>query len=1362
MDAMRNHYGRRVGTLSPPPMDPADLAQLPRGPQPMRSAPALHERERLPLPRLQPDQTSSSPPPSPLPPTPRDSKQAGSVVVGIPPSPLHYDRSVLTSPTTYYDYTEEFSTTEQSGGDDASGLAAGFVHRIRTIIEEKAGQEEVKRKQFQQESQKQSELSETETSPDVSEIAAAFELPNSSPVSNRITRDMVAAALETSFDDADETKGINNSGATFEERAQKKANKTSISTQESLAGSTSLLHSSFIQDEKSDKLDDSSTELKDSTFTDGPSSVWEIDSPTQGSGDLTVRFSLPPPASQGSVHGQDATTNVTTTVSISEKVGKDEMKGVHACDQLNEKRNSATVSIRAPTLASSSRRSTPPKELKAQPDSLPSTPTTTVKVTTATPQGPRSGPAREILNKPKVDISRTKTVHPKRPNSKYSQDDDGSDGSPGTAVIRETSSSAHVPDVAASKQPIIKIIDDPIKPAEPAQNGTRTMADFFNSRRSQTRPFSAVNESETFKRLSQGCQQDDHLSDVKEESREDISTTDLSSFKFPMPWHANRKQPKSRPRSRSDISPIARNNSSRQSAHPTMPRPLAETRTIPSLNFSRLDLVSKLNEALEAQDRSSRSLDTRRSKSYGGIHAPVPERALSSEAMRERYKSFFAADENFGDKAEEEQVQEDSEIRTEDESGSGDGPKLKRTASPVELIYELDRLSIPSVNPLTARLSRLMPSLRNHKSWEHVLGDEGFGQTIEDIRQLGDRRTPNLSSYSDHDETRAASAASFADLMQKAATPSFVVSAPNLMKDLPPLPGSRDSKTRPHDGPGIPGSALRRPESANNLEAYAMTAYRPRSKAELSNAPTSPREHLIARASHRSLRHRSSPFNRPWNLEESYPWDDSAPPIDISLPATTHRWEPSSCRPSRLRQYGSISTTGTDAEPLVSPSRNALSSRLTNTPKPSQSIAAVEQDKTEQQPSRPTKAGLFGSLKVKLFGGPLAAKKIVKRNLSTPNFRHQSPLASHPVVPNVDGFATLPTVLSVSDELSPDRPLMQEDPAQSSVNPGDRYPTSALSPPSAFNLSEVRSFFSDDSSLNGGSQRKNRRDRPSLGKRLTTHLRSRVRSPSGNALKPDVPPVPKIDLKLKNPPAPIPTPTATAKRRTRSADDCRTPQQSPHDAMQRAATSPNFDTGATNSPQRRPTKDLVRVASQSDRQDHAPKQSQELDAIVPPPRARTPTPVPASPSRTHRLVERLRRLWLKSSGFLRHLGGGSAKRSQKKEEDREWNAGTDIEVSIEELPNARMVEAQDKQTYKKESIEPEGVWGKVVKKVVEGSVSVEGSGRDSRADTSRDSRAQTPRGDRDEIKHEHNGDKTPTQSMFVRQPGAAIRPATAP
>lgn len=43
-----------------------------------------------------------------------------------------------------------------------------------------------------------------------------------------------------------------------------------------------------------------------------------------------------------------------------------------------------------------------------------------------------------------------------------------------------------------------------------------------------------------------------------------------------------------------------------------------------------------------------------------------------------------------------------------------------------------------------------------------------------------------------------------------------------------------------------------------------------------------------------------------------------------------------------------------------------------------------------------------------------------------------------------------------------------------SVGPGDRYPTTGLTPPSSLNLEEVRSFFSDDSSRSqrGGSFRK--------------------------------------------------------------------------------------------------------------------------------------------------------------------------------------------------------------------------------------------------------------------------------------------------
>ncbi|KAL9072945.1 MAG: hypothetical protein Q9157_004917 [Trypethelium eluteriae] len=1366
MDAIRSHHGRRVGTISPPPIPSADLAQLPRGPQPMRSAPVLQERERLPLPRLQRDQGSSSPPPSPLPPTPRDLRQGSSVMVGIPSSPLHYDQSIMNSPTTYYDYTEEFSTTDPSGEDESSALAAGFVHRIRTIIEEKAGQNETKRKQLEQDSQKTVEASELDTTPSASEIAATFALPESSPASNRITRDMVTAALENSFDDADETKGLGTSTSTVDERSQKKARKTSISTQGSLAGSASLLHSSFLQDEKSVQQEDSSTELKESTFTDGPSSVWDGDSPTQGSGDLTVRFSLPPSAPQIPTNVQDISYSTTKATSGNEPRAH-ETKDASMINRPMEKQTSTKVTISAPPETESYHKSSPTEDLKNHSESLPSTPTTTVKLTTTTSQNVGPASSQNALNVPKVDVNVSKSTDQKklgRAPAKYHEEDEGSEGSPGTAIIGETSFSTQVSDSTTSKKPTVKILEDVIKPMEPIQNGGRTMTEFFNARRSQTRPFSAVNESETFKRLSQGCTQDDHLPDVREESREDVSTTDLSSFKFPMPWHANRKQPKSRPRSRSDISPMTRNNSSRQSARPSMPampKPMAETRTIPSLNFSRLDLISKLNEALEARDRTSRSLDTRRSKSYSGIHAPVPERALSPGAIRERYKSFFAAEDESEDQGDEGQAEDTSGSSGENDSSSSAVPRLKRTVSPVELMYEIDRLSIPSVNPLTARLSRLMPSLRNHKSWEHVLDDEeAITQTIEDIRLLGDRRTPNKSSPTKMDEAGGPTTGTSTDMIQKATSPFIADSTPNLMKDLPPLPDLKEGNGRAQDGLGRPSSAVKSHESLATLDASASLTHKPRSMAELSGLPVSPHDQLITRGSHRSFQHRSSPFNRPWNLEESYPWDDSVPPIDIALPLPTHRWEPSSCRPSRLRQHGSISSSGSERELLSSPTRNVLTPRFANTPKPSQNHLVGEQVKLEHQPTRPAKSGLLGSLKIKLFGVPSTTKKIVKRNISTPNFRHQSPLASHPVMPSMNGFAALPTVLSVSDQFTPEQAPLQEDLSHSPVNPGDRYPTSALSPPSAFNLSEVRSFFSDDSSINGGSQsRKNRRDRPSLGKRLTTHLRSRVRSPSGNALKTDVPPVPKIDLKLKAVPAAVPTPTAASKRRTRSADDCRTPRQSPHDAMQRAATSPNFETRA-NSPE--PQKEeFAHVVSNSERQDHAPKQSQEPNKTTVSPSARSSTPVPPIPSRAHKFVDRLRHLWVKSSGFFRHLSNSNGKRLQKKEEDREWSAGTDIEVSVEELPNARMVEAQDKQTLKKESIEPEGAWGKVVKKVVEGSISVEDSSRDSRADTSKDSRAQTPKGDREESKNDRRDNRTPTQSIFVRPSNLTIRPATA-
>jgi hypothetical protein len=119
-----------------------------------------------------------------------------------------------------------------------------------------------------------------------------------------------------------------------------------------------------------------------------------------------------------------------------------------------------------------------------------------------------------------------------------------------------------------------------------------------------------------------------HLPGLKEESIEDMSISD-------------------RKRS-ADIGQFLQHSADKAKARRQARqhgRSIAETRDLPSLNFSRMDLIDKLNQALEV--RPTKSMETIRRRDFSGIHCPSPQRPMSTEPLRDRYTSFFSKPEEF-------------------------------------------------------------------------------------------------------------------------------------------------------------------------------------------------------------------------------------------------------------------------------------------------------------------------------------------------------------------------------------------------------------------------------------------------------------------------------------------------------------------------------------------------------------------------------------------------------------------------------------------------------------------------------------------------------------------------------------------
>lgn len=492
-----------------------------------------------------------------------------------------------------------------------------------------------------------------------------------------------------------------------------------------------------------------------------------------------------------------------------------------------------------------------------------------------------------------------------------------------------------------------------------------------------------------------------HLSDVKEEPGEEGSIPDfrVASFRFPLPKAASLRISTEKNR----LSESSHRISTRRNTCGT----LSDTRGIPSLNFSKTDLFAKLNEAFE--HRAFRSVDGI-PQMFPELHAPVPERPASSGPIRDKYRSLFTSLDNVNPMAEE-TIQDPTMTVL----------PTHRPLSPDELIAEVDRLSIPSVNQLTQRLSELLPSLKRYCSNgdqdEGVVGDDTVESTINAIRGLG-RHEPvakeaDLELLDNIEQHKPAPrnldgqrTEEFAD------TPDETTDSSNNLS-------SADKRRSAASA----GSAHRTPVA--ELEAPLPAVIRVKSAGGDAEEDLEQKRSLMARVSRRSLV--SSPSARPWNFEASYPWG-SSPMVDISFAAPTHQRDGPERKPSRLRLRVSNSSFG---------SRDTV--------KPGSGGSPTTGDNTENTNDtfkrKASKKSMIGSIKRKIgLGSPI----------------------------DNSGYATGP------------HPHHREERA---VDPGDRYPTTGLSPPSNFNIEECRSFFSDDSSQ---THRNN-----SFRKRLT-HLKAKL------------------------------------------------------------------------------------------------------------------------------------------------------------------------------------------------------------------------------------------------------------------------------
>ena len=515
------------------------------------------------------------------------------------------------------------------------------------------------------------------------------------------------------------------------------------------------------------------------------------------------------------------------------------------------------------------------------------------------------------------------------------------------------------------------------------------------------------------------------LPELAEDSQEDASTTNLRMLGARKPGLPPRipRDPKRRSRT-----------TPRVPAPPEPPktyltRTLAESRNIPSFNFSQQDLTTKLNDALGLRSsRSLKDLSTLKSEDV----TPALSRPLSSNLVRDRYKSFFTTSERSLD---EDEGCADVEAAVETNSIE---PQPKSTVDE-DILREIDKLSIPSVKNLTLRLSELLPSIKNSRSGMNLSTvDDAVDETVEEIRALG---SPARMASMDIDETIIEELKNTSQEITRKGTATTNASHSkrrgpkervylHLMKDLPPLPPSDDKRASQESSVASPQTRLASKEEKRKAALYEMedpdVATTPSEEGEPASKPVhlEPSPHLKNPRSCQSLKEFGTPGTpgtpRPWNKQENYPWSGGTPTVTITDdhegPNGTLLEKAPRLKLKKPRSDGDFSVNQTER----------IVRSMSPGPKFNASLVPQTDVFTTDNEAVVNKRDLLGSLKRKIGLGQRQNKAGIPVD----------PIFLHP------------------EDYSATRP----------VKPGDRYPTSSLTPPGALNIDESRSYFSDDSS----------------------------------------------------------------------------------------------------------------------------------------------------------------------------------------------------------------------------------------------------------------------------------------------------------
>lgn len=381
-----------------------------------------------------------------------------------------------------------------------------------------------------------------------------------------------------------------------------------------------------------------------------------------------------------------------------------------------------------------------------------------------------------------------------------------------------------------------------------------------------------------------------YLPDLKEESHEDsslnTSASNLknSSFRFPA------GQPSIRESVDDSLLPT-RNGSLRSRRNSGQ----AQARGLPSMNFSRMDLVANLDDFFGPH--SIRSLDAHSEETAEAVYGGVT-RSATDGAMREKYRSVFGA------------LEGGERVVGADQTAMG-LMALKPRYSTRDIMSDIENLDVPSVRNLTERISELFPGLREPSQREEP------GEFVEE-EQIMEHVMGELQEVAAPAQKR-----SEARLRPLPGSPQLMVVDDAVYEELTKrekeganAAAGDETKTCTTTGtPPVKGGQYGESPIAE-LEAPCVAKLRPRSLS-FEDRPSS--RHSV-RKSQLSLPSTptASTDTHPWYNDKNFPWATTTiPSIDISLPPrdVLLRSSPRPAGPSPLRSRLSDSSERTMSSP---------------------------------------------------------------------------------------------------------------------------------------------------------------------------------------------------------------------------------------------------------------------------------------------------------------------------------------------------------------------------------------------------------------------------------------------------------------